>query len=382
MNAMKNLTLALSLLLSACSTIEVAPPADVEHLVSGRELFGDDVAAAPAVDMLALDDEMRAYVEEKTGGTRHSVMKLRRLIAGMIEDGLLNLDYDPDLTHTAMETFHSRKGNCLSFSTLFVALARQAGLQAIYQVVEVPPIFATDGEVVLLNDHVNVLVREIREGTLYTRDHIVDFNTADYRGDYEMTRVSDDYARALFQSNLAIESLRAGKQREAFAHLKSAIALRPDIPGLWVNLGVMYARSGHYELAVEAYNEALAQQSSNRSALADLAIAYDALGQPERAQAYRDEVNYYLARNPYYRLYLAQVAMDARRFDEALAEIDHAIRLKDNEHRFYHLRGVIHYYMNELDKAVADFEEARRLANNQEMVDRYNDKLATLKARN
>jgi len=378
---MKNLILALSLFLSACSTIEITPPADVERLVSGRELFDEDVAAAPAVDMLALDDDMRAYVEEKTGSTRHSVMKLRYLIAGMIEDGLLTLDYDPNLTHTAIDTFHSRKGNCLSFSTLFVALARQAGLQAIYQTVEVPPIFSTDGEVVLLNDHVNVLVREIREGTLYTRDHVVDFNTADYRGDYEMTRISDDYAKALFQSNLAIESLRAGAQREAFAHLKSAIALRPDIPGLWVNLGVMYARSGHYELAIEAYNEALAQQPSNRSALADLAIAYDALGQPGRAQAYRDEVNYYLAKNPYYRLYLAQVAVDARRFDEALVEINHAIHLKDNEHRFYHIRGVIHYYMNEPDKAVADFEEARRLTSNQAMIERYNGKLAALKAR-
>ncbi len=119
--------------------------------MSGRVLFGEavDTSAIRADDILALNEEMRNYVAAKIGNDPQARSRLRKLIRGMIDDGLLTLDYDPNLTYTATETFRNRQGNCLSFSILFAALAREADLETTFQMVEIPPSFRADGELIL-----------------------------------------------------------------------------------------------------------------------------------------------------------------------------------------------------------------------------------------
>ena len=67
------------------------------------------------------------------------------LIEAMEERGMFSLEY-AEVTRTASGTFHDRQGNCLSFTMLFVALARAAGsARRRYQSVEVPPTWSYDG---------------------------------------------------------------------------------------------------------------------------------------------------------------------------------------------------------------------------------------------
>ena len=77
--------------------------------------------------------------------------------------------YDPALTRTAVELFHQRTGNCLSFAGLFVVLAREAGLDAGFQDVPVLPNWRLDGDAFVVERHVNVIVRSGRE------EYVVDF---------------------------------------------------------------------------------------------------------------------------------------------------------------------------------------------------------------
>ena len=124
------LLLFLGFLLTACAPVIVHPPESLDALLSGEVLFGEtiDVTGLNADEVLSLDDEIRAYVNSKVAGLPHAKSRLRNLLGGMIDDGLLSLDYDQNLTYTARETFHKRQGNCLSFSNLFVAMARVADL--------------------------------------------------------------------------------------------------------------------------------------------------------------------------------------------------------------------------------------------------------------
>ena len=82
-----------------------------------------------------------------------------------------------EVTRTASDTFHDRQGNCLSFTMLFVALAREAGLTANYQSVQVQPTWANDGQVVIAS-HVNAVVR-----TGFGEETVVDFNIRAATGD-------------------------------------------------------------------------------------------------------------------------------------------------------------------------------------------------------
>lgn len=369
--------------LVACAPLIVTAPDSTDDLLSGQVLFGEliDVSDITTDGILALNDEMREYVDSKVEGDPQARSRLKKLIRGMIDDGFLTLDYDPNLTYTATETFQNRKGNCLSFSILFAALARQANLDVTFQMVDIPPSFRADGEIILLNNHINVLVKGVRSDVNFVRAYVVDFNTAEYNGNYDTRRVTDNYAIALYYSNVAVESMRAGNSKNAFRYLKKGIDTDPAIAGLWVNLGALYSRHKHYNMAEQAYHQALSIQPSNKSALVNLVNTLHYLGREEESEYYLKKVAYYRDHNPYYHYFRAQTAYQKNELEDALAYLAEAIRLRRDEHQFYYLRGLVHGQMKEYDLAAKDFRKARDTAEKAQLISGYTRKLQALESR-
>ena len=372
----KRLTVVLVLLCQGCSSDQVELR-DAE-LLSGRALFGSTVESAPGIDVLAIDDSVRHWARARAPRSLSATNRLRALLQGMIDDGLLNLSYDALHTQTAQETFVSRRGNCLSFSTLFVALAREVGLDVVFQMVDIPPTFSATGETVLLNSHINVLVQNVFTNGKFRRMHIVDFNSAEYNGNYDTTVVSDDYALSLYHGNLAVEALSANDSRLAFRHLKRALEMSPDVPGLWVNLGVLYARAGHTERAALAYARALTIDDGYRSALVNLARLARDQNDQERLRYYERRIERHLAINPYYHLQDARTALAQGRLEQAGKHIATAISLKDDEHQFHDLAARIYLAQGRLDLARRSLKTAQKLAQNPSVAATYAEKLNQL----
>ena len=384
-NSMKyvHLLILVGIWLVACAPLVVTAPDSTDDLLSGQVLFGEviDISNIRTDGILALNDEMRDYVASKVKGNPQARSRLKKLIRGMIEDGLLALDYDPNLTYTAIETFQNRQGNCLSFSILFASLAREANLDVTFQMVDIPPSFRADGEMILLNNHINVLVKGVRSDVNFLRDYVVDFNTAEYNGNYDARKVTDNYAIALYYSNVAVESMQAGNSKNAFRYLKKGIETDPAIAGLWVNLGALYSRNEHYNMAEQAYRQALSIQPSNKSALVNLASTLHYLGREEESEYYLKKVAYYRDHNPYYHYFQAQTAYQQNELEDALAYLAEAIRLKRDEHQFYFLRGLVHNQMKAYDLAAKDFRKARDTAEKAQLIAGYTRKLQALESR-
>jgi Flp pilus assembly protein TadD len=256
---------------------------------------------------------------------------------------------------------------------LFVALAREANLNVSYQMVDIPPFWSADSDVIMLNNHVNAFI----DGSL-DQDYVVDFNVADFKGNYESREVTDGYALALYYSNLGAESLVAEDYERSFAELRAAITAYPEIPGPWVNLGVLYSRRGLLDHAEASYLHALAADRENRSALTNLVSLYESRGEDERAEVYRKEVRAYQQRNPYYHYFLAQQAYGEQRFEDALELADRAIRLKRDEHQFYFLQALAYHGLGRTEDAERSLVEARDSAQFAEIRDRYDSKLEAL----
>ncbi len=329
------------------------PALDEEELLDGSALAFEpsDLAMPTRDEVFGLDAEMTAFVAP-FAALRDSRQRLAGLIEALEERGMFSLDYS-EITRTASATFHGKQGNCLSFTILFVALARAAGLTATYQSVEVPPSWTNDGQVVIAS-HVNTVVRTGRG-----EETTVDFNIRTYQGEQQRRRVNDSYALGLFYTNLGAEALLRGEDAASFAYLREAARARSDIAGIWVNLGVLYARYGRFEHAEAAYLRAIDVDDGEQSAYANLALAYDALGEPELAAEYRERVQDYRERNPYWHYATAARAYEQRQFTDALASLRRALRLKRDEHQFYQLRGQVLAELGRSKDATQSFELAR-----------------------
>ncbi len=341
------------------------PPAPKSHnpeLLTGAIVFGETVRSdeVPAVDVLARDEAMDRFVEDYVMDRQVSAARLKRLMRRLREEGYFDGSYDAYKTQTALETFHSRRGNCLSYTNLFIALARAAGLQANYQIVAVPPTWNADSGMLIRNNHINVRLTGARYNHMHSDEYTVDFNALTSTEEYSRWRVSDTYAQSLYYANVSVEHVRLGQHRLGFVYLLKAIELVPGNPDLWINLGAFYSRHEELEPAVEAFHVALELDPNNKAAISGLARGYRYLGRLELAEGYERKVRKYRLKNAYYHFAVAQSAFEEAKYDESLAAIDRAIGIKRRDSRFHFLKGLAEQKLGDEEAAHKSFARARR----------------------
>jgi Flp pilus assembly protein TadD len=322
--------------------------------------------------VLAVSPGMQDFLNEHVARGADRVTRLRQLVSAIISGGSFRLQYD-ERTRTASETFQARKGNCLSFSSMFVALARREGLDASYQEVDVPPDWSFRDDSFVLNRHVNVLLDLGKEG-----EHVVDFNMDDFKTSYDRRTISDARALAHFYNNLAVEQMQAGDTASALLCFRTAVAHDASFSPAWTNLGILYWRKGLADYAEAAYLQALKADGRDLVAMSNLASLYERRGDQERAARFRSRVSDHRQRNPYYRFQLAREAFLAADYDKAIGHLDYAIRQKKNEDQFYSLLGLA--YMKKGDERAARrwLARAEEVAATDAVKRRYASKLDNL----
>lgn len=340
-------------------------------LLDGRPYgLGRDDRATGA-DLVAVSDEMRAFLAEKLRPGLSDEQKMWRILDAIQAAGL-QVRYDNFKTFTAREAFYAGEGNCMSFTNLFVALAREAGLDVHYQEVEVPATWAARDELWFDNRHINAVVN------LPRKQYVVDFNMVAFDLGYRSWALDDDAALARYYNNMGVHWMSQGMEAESFLSFREAIRLQPDVGYFWTNLGTLYRRGGHDALAEAAYLRAI-EQTRDPAAMSNLARLYAQAGEPELAEQYAEKVRLFRSRNPYYLYYLAEQAYAEAAYGEAEQLLNRAIDRNDQEHAFYRLLGFVHLGQGRVSRAREDFLRAVEVADDAEMAP-YNRKLELLAA--
>jgi tetratricopeptide (TPR) repeat protein len=344
-----------------------------DELLDGGVVFGETVSTEEAEDVHILEtsDDLLEYVHVNVGKARIPVVKFRRIFRSMIDDGFFQASYLAETTRTAAETFEHKSGNCLSYTNLFIAMAREAGLDARYQVVSVPPSWDADSGFLIRYTHVNVLMKGFAFDSTYGKDFSVDFNDVLPDPEYPRKEISDAEATSLFYTNRSIGLLRAGEHRQSFAYLKKAIEHSPENADLWINLGAFYSKQRAYEQALQAYEVAQYFDPSSRGAISGLGRTHRTLGHTEQAEIYQEQVRRYRARNPYYHFAVAQAEFEKSQYDKALEAINAAIDLNFQVGRFHFLKGLTQQKLGDYDDADASFRRAERYGNYRDLKRRY-----------
>ncbi len=339
--------------LAGCATT-VPPTEDARSITTDMLLSADPIMADASSrgrtiptdpDVLELDAEMLTFLDAHVDRTADGYQKLQQLFDAIIDERTFGLEYDAQ-TQTATATFENRRGNCLSFANMFVAMSRNVGLTASYQEVDIPPEWALERDTFILNRHLNVYIDLNLAG-----GYVVDLDVRNFRSNYPRRIVSDQRAFAHFYNNKGAERMQLGRPIEALLFLRLAIDHDTGFAPAWINLGTLYNRHNDPAYAEASYLQALQVDPKEYVAMSNLARLYSSQANDERAAFYRDEVQTHRMRNPYYRYELARQAFMERDYQEAIGNLKYAIRMAKQEDRFYFLMAQSYLQLGDKEKA-------------------------------
>jgi tetratricopeptide (TPR) repeat protein len=237
-------------------------------------------------------------------------LKLKALQLAFFHPGEFEFAYEQTRTLTAEEAFSARHGNCMSFTSLFVSLARAMDLPAFLMTVRRQPEVERDGGLVVVNRHVVAGFRSPNK--IYTYDFYIT-STQPYLSRFV---IDDLMASAIYHTNIGGLFIREDNLDGALRNLEIATILAPDWAPAWVNLGVVQLRLGELEAAVDSLQQALVVEPGNSSALVTLSKIYAEEGRDEEAEtAMRAAAEG--TRNPFTLIAMADVEMMRGNYDEA-----------------------------------------------------------------
>lgn len=309
-----------------------------------------------AVYPFTANEEMVAWAQGKIRPflSSSTEMKLQALQHAFFDAGEFEFAYDQVRTFTAEEAFAARNGNCMSFTSLFVAISRSLGIETFLIAVQRQPEVAKEDGLVVVNRHVVAGYRTPN------KVYIFDFyetSTAPY---VTQMVVNDVLASALYHTNIGGVAIREGDLDTAFHNLKIATALAPEWAPGWVNLGVAYSRSGDMEKALSAYQRALVAEEDNSSALINMAHVYNELGRDEEAhvalEAAADGT-----KNPFTLIAMADLEMAQGNLEDARSYLKRARWWYGKEPEVYDALARLARLESDLEKAQKHAEKAAEL---------------------
>lgn len=341
-------------------------PTQLEYLLSGRGAFDDvQLPEVPShLDFLTLDPAMQRLVADTLaqGPKRPPASRIATLLLEKLSElGYFNNTYSAAETFSAKDTFSNKRGNCLSFTNLFIALSREAGLRVQFQLVDVPPSWQSESNYVLRNLHINAIVLGSARRSSNRGAFSVDFNHVQTDPEYAHRTIDDSEARSLFLSNIGVGHLLEDELEQGFVYLRESIKNAPENADHWINLAAFYATSQAHQEAIHAYHRALELKPRSRSALAGLGRVHARLGESRKAQQYQRLARRYRDRNPYFHYGRARALYGQGDHELALASINRAIKLKKNSGNFYLLLGQIQHQLAAEDAARLSFTRAAKI---------------------
>ena len=320
------LGLAGSFLSCAAATRKAYTPNEVMADLSTR--VPEDVVQKVVVPY-DINDEIRQLARESTENLRTDRDKTRAIVDAIISRTGMSISYDWLSNKTAQQVFYEGKGNCLAYTNLFIGMAREVGVDAVYVDVTTIERVSKEAEVIVNNGHITAGVRYGPDVTMldFTRTPEREYFGAKIIDDFEA--IANYYNNQGFLYGYFAET--AGDMGENFdpkqAELEMyemALDVQPDFHRARNNLGVALKRRGHMDEAIQQYQMAIDSDPKFAEAYSNLGAAYYALG----------------------------------RTDEAIVQFKLAAKASGTNAYYYHHLGVIEYQRGNYKDALGHFKKA------------------------
>jgi len=281
------------------------------------------------IDPLELSEDLRAFIRKHAAGKSSAKERMLALARAVFAPDGLALTYNESATHTAAETFATAHGNCMGFSNLMIAAAREVGINADYELMSSYSNWQRHGDLLVRTMHVRVVSR-IRDQRL-----VFDFFPDPVSPGSWSRRLDDTQARAHHLNNLAAEYMQQGDLQKAYGYIHKALTTSPELSFLWSNFGALLSRQNMPGYAEAAYQEAIRLDPDQLTAISNLHRLYERTGKDELASSLEAQVLEYRERNPFYHFWIAENDYESGQYESAENHYKKAIKLKNDERTFY-----------------------------------------------
>jgi tetratricopeptide (TPR) repeat protein len=314
----------------------------------GKALAKRGIDPALVDDPIGITPEIKAAADAMAGRGSGTIDQLERLQNALFDATRFTFDYEAGLTETAAEALASRRGNCVAFTNLFIAMARSRGFRVRAGYIQPRVTGEKRGDLVYVSTHVVAVY------PLHDRYVVFDFYRMGEDPSRRIRLLDDFELAALYVNNRAVVALSAGDYVRAEALFIAVLKLAPDFAAAEGNLGVLLRRRGDIPGALDAYRRALALSPRDPAILGNLAALYFGLGREREAKAALKLADLSVA-TPYTILARGDLEAADGRVDAALRYYRRAARLDPK-------LADPHVSMARLARAAGHFDDARRAA--------------------
>ena len=310
------------------------------------------------VDPLAVSPAMKAFLDEQIDPGMQREPKLRRLQDAIFdpEEGL-GIRYGAFGTFTAAETFDKAAGNCLSFTLLFVSLARELGYVVHFVEVDEVTGWSRRGEVSFNHWHMYAEV-ELAGGIIQ-----VDFLPWEERRYHARRRIDEARVKAHYYNNLGAqrlgEELGSGLDTAgSLAYFNKALEFDAAFLPARINLAVAQRHAFLVEEAERNLLAVLEAEPRNSQAASNLANLYTAQGRDDEAEKWIKRRDRFQKQNPFYHFRRGMQALGVGDPESAKLHFRRAIVRQVDEAVFHEQMAEAQYQLGEHRKARQSLKRA------------------------
>lgn len=311
--------------------------------------------------ILAVPPALRAQLQQKViGDGGPARQRMQRLVEFLFDPSGLGMTYATDATLTVAQAYRQRKANCLTFTLLTVALAREAGLDAHAQEIDDVVAWHVQDNVVYRFNHVNaqIAIGRMRYTIDVARDEVLTR--------HQPESISDQRLLALYYNNRAAELLADNQPDVAAPYMAMTLQLAPRYASGWANAGVLRLREDDLHGAERNYLKALTLDPTHAGALFNLVTLYRSNGDEADRVRFQRKLEKVQKKDPYFQFLLAVDDEKEGDYTGAVQHYRRAIRLYHGDPRFY--LGLARAY-----RQLGEEHHARQALHYADLLSRNND---------
>jgi tetratricopeptide (TPR) repeat protein len=311
--------LALVALSTACAQ-PAAPPRPrtaAQILAQGRS------EGLALVDPLALDDTIKRAADKIVSASDPPEVRLRVLMRYLGSSGHINFEYLTDQSLTAQQAFHQRRGDCMAYTNLFIALSRHLGVRTQFVHVRYVRHYYERNNSFFVSSHVaagyghgpNTIIVDFS-------NQVSNWNLALYEP------IDDSKALALYYNNVAVGDMIGGRTETAKQLFEFWLEHVPDVAELHNNYGVLLNRMRRYTEALTVLRSAAERFPTSESLLTNGLWAARGAGRRDLMAEFQQRSQRLEQTDPFFLFALGLGFYESDRYMQAALHLERAREVK------------------------------------------------------